>query len=79
MKSSAIPINIENIILSAAENRKIIIIHLAEASAFDVKAAKQLKAGNYEKAAYYAILSQEHIRIASDAKIEDIKLHSQYN
>src|ERR1700677_1848802 len=56
--------------LSAAENRKIIAMNLAEASLYDVKAEKQLKAGNNEQAAYYAILSQGYLRIASEAKIE---------
>lgn len=79
MKLSARPINLDGIILSAAENRKTITIHLAEASDYDIKATKQLKAGNYEKAAYYAILSQEHIRIASEAKREDLKLYALYN
>jgi uncharacterized protein YqfB (UPF0267 family) len=79
MKLSARPIKLESIIISAAENRKTITIHLAEASDYDIKAANQLKVGNYEKAAYYAILSQEHIRLATEAKIKDLELHALYN
>jgi hypothetical protein len=79
MKLSARPIKLESIILSAVKNRKIITINLEEASEYDIKAANQLKVGNYEKAAYYAILSQEHIRLASEAKIKDLELHALYN
>jgi hypothetical protein len=73
------PIKIENILIAAAKNRKVIEENLTEASEYDNKSARYLKKGNYEKAAYYAILSQEHLRIASQAKIEDIKLHALYN
>lgn len=79
MKPSAIQINRENIILSAAKNRKLITINLAEAADYDIKAAKLLKAGNYKKAAYFAILAQEHLRLASEAKIKDLELHALYN
>ena len=73
------PIKLENIHIAAAKNRKVIEENLAEASEFDNKSARCFKNGNYEKAAYYAILCQEHLRIASQAKIEDIKLHATYN
>jgi hypothetical protein len=79
MKPSVIPVNMEHVISLAVENRKVIARNLAEASAYDSKAEKELKAGDNEKAAYYTILSQEYLRIASEAKIEDIKLHSLYN
>lgn len=77
MKTTSI--GITDLSISAAENYKIIKINLAEASEYDIKAAKYLKAGNYEMAAYYAILSQEHLCLASEAKREDIKLQAQYN
>ena len=79
MRSLIVPIIFETMILSAAKNRKIIALNLAEASLYDIKAEKQLKAGNNEQAAYYTILSQEYLRIASEARVEDIKLHAQYN
>jgi hypothetical protein len=78
MKPFIVPIIFETMILSTAKNRKIIALNLAEASLYDVKAEKQLKGGNFEQAAYYTILSQEYLRIASEAKVEDIKLHAQY-
>ena len=68
-----------NVILSAVKNRKIITTNLAEASLYESKAAKHLKKGNYEKAAHCAIMAQEYLRIASEAKREDIKLHALYN
>jgi hypothetical protein len=79
MRIISIPINSENVIISATENRKMIIANLAEASVYDSKTAKHLKEGNYEKAAYCAILAQEYIRLASEAKRNDIKLHALYN
>lgn len=79
MRTTFTPANNKNIILSAAENRKMIATHLKDASKFDDKSVLHLKKGNYEKAASCAILAQEYIRLASDIKIEDIKLHALYN
>jgi len=79
MKKITVPTNIQNVILSAAENRKIIEVNLAEAAIYDFKSARQLKKGHYEKAAYYAILAQQYIAIASEAKRDDIKLHALHN
>ena len=79
MKRISIPFKTENIYLSAAKNRKIIEDHLKEASVYDLKSTKHLKNGHYEEAAYCAILSQEHLRIASEAKKDDILLHALYN
>lgn len=69
----------ENVILSAIQNRKKIAAYLAEASVYDSKVAKHLKNGDNEKAAYYAILSQEYISLANEAKRNDIELHALYN
>jgi hypothetical protein len=79
MRTISIPINIENLILSAAKNRKIIITNLSEASVYDSKAAKYLEEGNYEEAAFCTITAQEYLRIASEARREDIKLQALYN
>jgi hypothetical protein len=79
MRILSIPPGIEKIILSAAENRKQITAYLVKASECDDSSAIYLKKGNYEKAAEYAILAQEYVRLASDVKIEDIKLHAMYN
>ncbi len=69
----------ENVILAAAQNRRQIAEYLEDASKFDDKSVIYLKQGNYEKAAECAILAQELIRLASDVKIEDIRLHAAYN
>jgi hypothetical protein len=79
MRTITIPINPENIILSAVENRRQIAVYLKEASKYDDRSDIFLKKGNYEKAAECAILAQEYIRLASDIKINDIKLHAAYN
>jgi hypothetical protein len=79
MRILSTPVKMENIGITAVRNRKVIEWNLAEASKYDYKAALHFKEGNNEKAAYYAILAQEHLRIASEAKREDIKLHATYN
>jgi len=76
---TVISIKAEHVTVSAIQNRKIIAANLEDASESDNKAAEYLKAGNYERAAYYAILSQEYIRLASEKKREDMALHALYN
>jgi hypothetical protein len=68
-----------NLIASAAKNRKIIKHNLSEAAVHESKSARYLREGKYEKAAYCAILAQEFLCRASEAKREDIKLHALYN
>jgi hypothetical protein len=79
MRTIAIPSKAENIIIDAAQNRKKIATHLADASEYETNSAFHLKNGNHENAAFYAILAQESVRLASQVKIEDIKLHALYN
>jgi hypothetical protein len=79
MRTTAIPNYPEDIILTVAENYRKITEYLKSASEFDDISVIYLKKGNYEKAAECAILAQEYIRLASDIKIEDIKLHAAYN
>jgi hypothetical protein len=79
MRTTATPSNPENIVLTAAENRRQIAEYLKSASEFDDRSVIYLKKGNYEKAAECAIMAQEYVRLASDVKIEDIKLHATYN
>jgi len=79
MRTIANPTKPEDIILSAAKNRRQIASYLENASQYDDISAVYLKKGNYEKAAECAILAQEYIRLASDVKIEDIRLHATYN
>lgn len=69
----------EDIIVSAAKNRMQIASYLEDASEYDDKSTFFLKKGDYEKAAECAILAQEYIRLASDVKIEDMRLHATYN
>jgi hypothetical protein len=79
VKTFAIHTKPENIILASAQYCKQIAAYLEDASKFDDKSVIYLKQGNYEKAAECAILAQELIRLASDVKIEDIRLHAAYN
>ena len=69
----------EDVIASAAKNRRQITSYLKDATEYDDRSTFFLKKGDYEKAAECAILAQEYIRLASDVKVEDIRLHATYN
>ena len=78
MRTTADIVKVEDIFLSAA-NQKKIAASLEEAAKYDFKAEHYLRRGNYEKAAHYAILAQEYLSIASKIKREDIHLSTLYN
>lgn len=79
MRTTSTPSNAENIILTAAQNRKQIEAYLEIAAEYESKSSAQLKKGNYENAAFCAVLAQESIKQANEVKIKDIKLHAMYN
>jgi hypothetical protein len=55
------------------ENHNVAASHLLAAATHHFKAANYLKLGSYEKAAQSAILAQEYLNLASEAKKDDAK------
>ena len=56
----------------SAENQNKVKGHLEAASVHHFKAANFLKEGNYKKAAENAVLAQEYLNLASEAKREEM-------
>jgi hypothetical protein len=73
MTIKSIPMKSEKGNVPHDENQKKVEGNLEAASVHHIKAAESLKNGDYEKAAKNAILAQEYLNLASEARREDIK------
>jgi len=71
MKNKAIQSRAEQIKLFPSENIKT-AVHLEAAAKYHSEAVKHFEDGNYGKATQSKIIAKEHLRIASEALIEEI-------
>ena len=65
--------------MAIIETHKTTASHLLAAATHHFKAASYLKQGSYEKASESAMMAQEYLNMASEAKREDLKQSSTNN